>query len=294
MIVKFRFIWFLLGSARSANIARLIRAPWRRCRHPAGANPARQLSLQPVAIGAVEGGNDFDRSTPVQRAALGGLATMWAATRVNVEQASKRATRRPTRRISGKAGTGRKASDPGRRSRTCGTGAPPAACEPSAPGRAIPGCSQPAPPQGRAGVPPRAAAPARRPTRSTRPRNRRSPSCVVRLEDRTGEGYLRSWRAWRFRCLGGSALDNELLSESNDSGHVRRYFIPGCRISRARVRLRPGVVQKCRVSDRSLGSQIISAGDVASLRAATLVVMAYVMALLTHFFTGDSDSRHYL
>ena len=27
---------------------------------PAGANPARQLSLQPVAIGAVEGGNDFD------------------------------------------------------------------------------------------------------------------------------------------------------------------------------------------------------------------------------------------
>ena len=31
-----------------------------RCRHPAGANPARQLSLQPVAIGAVEGGNDFD------------------------------------------------------------------------------------------------------------------------------------------------------------------------------------------------------------------------------------------
>ena len=75
---------------------------------------------------------------------------------------------------------------------------------------------------------PRAAEPARRPTRSTRPRNRRSPSCVVRLEDRTGEGYLRSWRAWRSRCLGGSALDNEHLSESNDLGHVRRYFIARC------------------------------------------------------------------
>ena len=36
---------------------------------------------------------------------------MWAATRVNVEQASKRATRGPTRRITGKAGTGREASD---------------------------------------------------------------------------------------------------------------------------------------------------------------------------------------
>ena len=31
-----------------------------RRRSSAGANPARQLSLQPVAIGAVEGGNDFD------------------------------------------------------------------------------------------------------------------------------------------------------------------------------------------------------------------------------------------
>ena len=36
---------------------------------------------------------------------------MWAATRVNVEQASKRATRGPTRRITGKADTGREASD---------------------------------------------------------------------------------------------------------------------------------------------------------------------------------------
>ena len=38
---------------------------------------------------------------------------------------------------------------------------------------------------GRDGVRPHAAAPGRRPTRSARPRNRRSFSCVVRLEDRT-------------------------------------------------------------------------------------------------------------
>ena len=115
-----------------------------------------------------------------------------------------------------------------RRSRTCRSEASPAACAPSAPGRATPGCSRSASRPGRAGGPPRAAALARRPTRSTRRRNRRSPSCVVRLEDRTGEGYLRSWRAWRFRCRGRRSLDNELLSESNDLRHVRRYFIAQC------------------------------------------------------------------
>ena len=31
----------------------------------AGANPARQLSLQPVAVGADDGGNDIVRSTPM-------------------------------------------------------------------------------------------------------------------------------------------------------------------------------------------------------------------------------------
>ena len=30
-----------------------------RCHSPAGANPARQLSLQPVAVGADDGGNDI-------------------------------------------------------------------------------------------------------------------------------------------------------------------------------------------------------------------------------------------
>ena len=45
-------------------------------------------------------------------------------------------------------------------------------------------------------------------------RNRRSPSCGLRLEDRTGAGYLRSWRAWRSRCLGRNALGNEFLPDT--------------------------------------------------------------------------------
>ena len=65
-----------------------------------------------------------------------------------------------------------------RRSRTCGSAASPAACAPPAPDRATPGCSPPAPRPGQAGVRPRATGPARRPTRSARRRNRRSPSCV--------------------------------------------------------------------------------------------------------------------
>ena len=43
----------------TAPLARFIRCAVERRRLLAGANPARQLSLQPVAIGAVEGGNDF-------------------------------------------------------------------------------------------------------------------------------------------------------------------------------------------------------------------------------------------
>ena len=48
----------------------------------AGANPARQLSLQPVAVGADDGGNDIGRSTPTERAALGGSATTRACARL--------------------------------------------------------------------------------------------------------------------------------------------------------------------------------------------------------------------
>ena len=43
-----------------AQIAGFIQCAVERRRPSAGANPARQQSLQPVAIGAVEGGNDFD------------------------------------------------------------------------------------------------------------------------------------------------------------------------------------------------------------------------------------------
>ena len=59
--------------------------------------PPGKLSLQPVAIGADDGGNDIVRSTSVERVALGDPATMRAATRVNAEQASKPGMREPTR-----------------------------------------------------------------------------------------------------------------------------------------------------------------------------------------------------
>ena len=59
--------------------------------------PPGKLSLQPVAIGADGRGNDIVRSTSMERAALGGPATMRAATRVNAEQASKLGMREPTR-----------------------------------------------------------------------------------------------------------------------------------------------------------------------------------------------------
>ena len=77
------------------------RVPWKgtvpqRVRIPPG-----KLSLQPVAIGADDGGNDIVRSTSVERVALGDPATMRAATRVNAEQASKPGMREPTRRYVG-------------------------------------------------------------------------------------------------------------------------------------------------------------------------------------------------
>ena len=59
-------------------------------------------------------------------------------------------------------------------------------------------------------------------------RNRRSPSCGLRLEDRTGAGYLRSWRAWRSRCLGRNALGNEFLPDLNGLRHVRHHIVAPC------------------------------------------------------------------
>ena len=78
------------------SLARISQCAVRRRHSPAGANPARQLSLQPVADGADDGGNDIARSTPTAKGCVGGSATMRAATRVNAEQASKRVTWRPT------------------------------------------------------------------------------------------------------------------------------------------------------------------------------------------------------
>ena len=40
----------------------------------AGANPARQLSLQPVAVGADDGGNDIGRSTSMTKGRFGWLS----------------------------------------------------------------------------------------------------------------------------------------------------------------------------------------------------------------------------
>ena len=40
-------------------LARIIQCAVTRRHSPAGANPARQLSLQPVAVGADDGGNDI-------------------------------------------------------------------------------------------------------------------------------------------------------------------------------------------------------------------------------------------
>ena len=78
---------------------------------------------------------------------------------------------------------------------------------------------------------PRAAGQARRPTRSTRRRNRRSPSCVVRLEDRTGGEYLRSWRAWRSRLLRRKCAGQRIFYPmSTTYATFAHYILASCRI----------------------------------------------------------------
>ena len=44
-------------------------------------------------------------------------------------------------------------------------------------------------------------------------------------EDRTGEGYLRSWWASRFRCLGKNAIGTEFLPDLNGLRHVRHHIV---------------------------------------------------------------------
>jgi len=62
--------------------------------------PPGNLSLQPVAIGAIE--EVTNRLKPsVQRVAIGDLAIVQAVTRVNAEQASKSSMRKPTRQWNG-------------------------------------------------------------------------------------------------------------------------------------------------------------------------------------------------
>ena len=64
---------------------------------PRGANPTRQLSLRPEAIGAVAKGKAaeaFDVEGHV-----GDLASVQAVTRVNAEQVSKDLMRKPTRTV---------------------------------------------------------------------------------------------------------------------------------------------------------------------------------------------------
>ena len=61
----------------------------KRRRSSVGANPTRQLSLQPVAIGAaVE--VTIPPEPPVERVTTGDPASRQAVTRVNAEQASKK------------------------------------------------------------------------------------------------------------------------------------------------------------------------------------------------------------
>ena len=53
------FASLLIGGKRTHPLARIIQCAVTRRHFSAGANPARQLSLQPVAVGADDGGNDI-------------------------------------------------------------------------------------------------------------------------------------------------------------------------------------------------------------------------------------------
>ena len=82
--------------AASLCLARIIQCAVKRRTSSAGASPARQLSLQPVAIGAA--GEATNSSKPsMEKVATGDSASMQAVTRVNAEQASKRVMWKPTR-----------------------------------------------------------------------------------------------------------------------------------------------------------------------------------------------------
>src|SRR6202158_4256840 len=84
-----------VGPVASLSEQPLLACAVQRRRFPVGASPTRQ-PLQPEAIGAViEGTKWLQPSISVSR--MGDSASVQAATRVNVEQASKRTMCRPTR-----------------------------------------------------------------------------------------------------------------------------------------------------------------------------------------------------
>jgi hypothetical protein len=90
---------FSLLSAPGADFSKdeKVECPVRRerCRSSAGASPAWQLSLQPVAIGEAAEATKSSKP-PMVRVTHGDPASVQAATRVNAEQASKILTREPT------------------------------------------------------------------------------------------------------------------------------------------------------------------------------------------------------
>jgi len=88
-----------------------------------------------------------------------------------------------------------------RRSPACESAASRREYAQSAPGRAGLAGTPPADRPARGAAQPRATAAGRHPRRSGRRRRLPSLSCGKRLEDRREEGYPRSWRVWRFRCL---------------------------------------------------------------------------------------------
>src|SRR5947207_633446 len=67
----------------------------KRWRSAVGATPTRQLSLQPVAIGAAVEAT-IPPKPPVERVTTGDPASRQAVTRVNAEQASKNVMWEPT------------------------------------------------------------------------------------------------------------------------------------------------------------------------------------------------------
>ena len=99
--------------------------------------------------------------------------------------------------------------------------------------RATPGRSRPASRPSRAGVPSRAIELGRCPMKSTRPRNRRYPSCGGRLEDQTGKGIFGHGGRGSVVAGGGEMFGSEFPPCDNDVRHVRHRIGAPRRIRQA-------------------------------------------------------------